>query len=107
MNPLKEFAEDAQTIQIRKDPLLGDTSVFNPELKDKAQIFFGSCDQELIEKLVEDTAKSCFFCGDAVEKSTPRFTPDFSSEGQDQGRRGASLSQSLFARHLPPGDSSL
>ncbi len=82
MNPLKEFAEDAQTIQIRKDPLLGDTSVFNPELKDKAQIFFGSCDQELIEKLVEDTAKSCFFCGEAVEKSTPRFTPDFSSEGR-------------------------
>ncbi len=82
MNPLKEFAEDSQTIQVRKDPLLGDTSVFNPELKDKAQIFFGSCDQELIEKLVEDTAKSCFFCGEAVEKSTPRFTPDFSSEGR-------------------------
>jgi galactose-1-phosphate uridylyltransferase len=82
MNPLKEFAEDAQTIQIRKDPLLGDTSVFNPELKDKAQIFFGSCDQELIEKLVEDTAKSCFFCGDAVEKSTPQFTADFSKEGR-------------------------
>jgi galactose-1-phosphate uridylyltransferase len=82
MNPLKEFAEDEQTIQIRQDPLLGDTSVFNPELKDKAQIFFGSCDQELIDKLVEETAKSCFFCGDAVEKSTPRFTPDFSSEGR-------------------------
>ena len=82
MNPLKEFAEDAQTIQVRKDPLLGDTSVFNPELKDKAQIFFGSCDQELIDKLVEETAKTCFFCGTAVEKSTPCFTPDFSSEGR-------------------------
>jgi len=82
MNPLKEFAEDAQTIQVRKDPLLGDTSIFNPELKDKAQIFFGSCDQELIDKLVEDSAKACFFCGAAVEKSTPCFTPDFSSEGR-------------------------
>jgi galactose-1-phosphate uridylyltransferase len=82
MNPLKEFAEDAQTIEVRKDPLLGDTSVFNPELKDKAQIFFGSCDQELIDKLVEETAKTCFFCGDAVEKSTPQFTADFSSEGR-------------------------
>ena len=61
MNPLKEFAEDAQTIQVRRDPLLGDTSIFNPELKDKAQIFFGSCDQALIDKLVEETAKSCFF----------------------------------------------
>jgi galactose-1-phosphate uridylyltransferase len=79
---MKEFAEDVQTLQIRKDPLLGDTSVFNPELKDKAQIFFGNCDQDLIKRLVEDTAQTCFFCGDAVEKSTPRFLPDFCSEGR-------------------------
>lgn len=82
LNPLKDFAEDVQTLQIRKDPLLGDTSVFNPELKDKARIFFGESDQALIERLVEDTAKSCFFCGEAVAKSTPRFSPDFSSEGR-------------------------
>jgi galactose-1-phosphate uridylyltransferase len=82
LNPLKDFAEDVQTLQIRKDPLLGDTSVFNPELKDKAQIFFGSCDQELIDSLVKNTAKNCFFCGEAVEKSTPRFLPDFSSAGR-------------------------
>ena len=82
LNPMKEFAPDVQTLHIRKDPLLGDTSVFNPELKDKAQIFFGKCDQELIKHLVEDTAKTCFFCGEAVKKSTPRFMPDFSSEGR-------------------------
>jgi UDPglucose--hexose-1-phosphate uridylyltransferase len=82
LNPMKEFAEDVQTLQIRKDPLLGDTSVFNPELKDKAEIFFGKCDQDLIDNLVEETAKTCFFCGEAVAKSTPRFMPDFSSEGR-------------------------
>jgi galactose-1-phosphate uridylyltransferase len=82
LNPLKDFSEDVQTLQIRKDPLLGDTSVFNPELKDKAQIFFGTCDQELIRRLIEDTAKNCFFCGEAVAKSTPRFLPDFSKEGR-------------------------
>jgi UDPglucose--hexose-1-phosphate uridylyltransferase len=82
LNPMKEFAPDVQTLQIRRDPLLGDTSVFNPELKDKAHIFFGKCDQELIKKLVEDTAKTCFFCGEAVAKSTPRFMPDFSKEGR-------------------------
>jgi galactose-1-phosphate uridylyltransferase len=82
LNPMKEFAPDVQTLQIRKDPLLGDVSVFNPELKDKAQMFFGSCDKELIKKLVEETAKNCFFCGEAVAKSTPRFMPDFSSEGR-------------------------
>jgi len=82
LNPMKEFAEDVQTLQIRRDPLLGDTSVFNPELKDKAQIFFGKCDQELIDRLVADTAKTCFFCGEAVTKSTPRFMPDFCREGR-------------------------
>ena len=82
LNPMKEFAEDVQTLQIRRDPLLGDTSVYNPELKDKAQIFFGKNDPELIKRLVVDTAKTCFFCGDAVAKSTPRFMPDFSSEGR-------------------------
>jgi len=82
LNPMKEFAPDVQTLQIRKDPLLGDTSVFNPELKDKAEMFFGKCDQDLIDNLVEETAKTCFFCGEAVAKSTPRFMPDFSSEGR-------------------------
>ncbi len=82
LNPMKEFAADVQTLQIRRDPLLGDTSVYNPELKDKAQIFFGKCDQELITRLVADTAKTCFFCGEAVAKSTPRFMPDFSKEGR-------------------------
>ena len=81
LNPMKEFGEDVQTLQVRKDPLLGDTSVLNPKFKDKAQIYFGSCDQELIDTLIEETAKTCFFCGEAVNKSTPRFMPDFSSEG--------------------------
>ena len=82
LNPMKEFAEDVQTLQIRKDPLLGDISVFNPELKDKAQLFFGKCDRELIDTLVEESAKTCFFCGEAVSQSTPRFMPDFSNEGR-------------------------
>jgi len=82
LNPMKGFAEDVQILQVRKDPLLGDTSVLNPKFKNKAQIYFGSCDQELIDTLVEDSAKNCFFCGESVAKSTPRFTPDFSSEGR-------------------------
>ena len=84
LNPMKDFSEDVQTLEIRKDPLLGDTSVFNPELKDKAQIFFGQCDQNLVDRLVEESAKTCFLCGDGVSKSTPRFVPEFSSEGRFQ-----------------------
>lgn len=81
-NPLKDFAEDSHTLEIRKEPLLGDVSVYNPYLKDKAKAFFGDCDQDLIRRLVEESEKTCFFCGEKVEKGTPTFTPDFIAEGR-------------------------
>ena len=59
-------------------------------------MFFGSCDEELISKLVEESAKTCFFCGEAVAKSTPRFMPDFSSEGRIQAGE-ALLFPNLFS----------
>ncbi len=81
-NPLRDFAEDVHRLEIRKDPLLGDVSVYNPYLKDKAKAFFGECDGDLIRRLVEESAKTCFFCGEKVEKGTPRFTSDFLAEGR-------------------------
>ena len=81
-NPLRDFAEDLHLLEIRKDPLLGDISIHNPYLKDKAKAFFSECDQDLIRRLVEDSGKNCFFCGDGVEKGTPRFTSDFVTEGR-------------------------
>ena len=81
-NPLRDFAEDLHLLEIRKDPLLGDISIHNPYLKDKAKAFFGECDQDLIRRLVEESGKNCFFCGDGVEKGTPRFTSDFVTEGR-------------------------
>jgi len=81
-NPLRDFAEDFQRLEIRKDPLLGDVSVYNRYLKDKAKAFFGDCDPDLIRQLIEESAKTCFFCGEKVEKTTPRFTSDFLAEGR-------------------------
>jgi len=81
-NPLRDFAEDRHELEIRKDPLLGDTSVYNPYLKDKAKAFFGDSDPDLIQRLVEESEKTCFFCGEKVEKGTPRFTADFLPEGR-------------------------
>lgn len=81
-NPLRDFAEDLQRLEIRKDPLLGDVSVYNPSMKDKARAFFGDCDQNLIRQLIEESAKTCFFCGEKLEKVTPRFTSDFLAEGR-------------------------
>jgi UDPglucose--hexose-1-phosphate uridylyltransferase len=81
-NPLRDFAEDLHRLEIRKDPLLGDVSVYNPYLKDKARLFFGESDPELIRRLREESEKTCFFCGEKVEKGTPRFTSDFLAEGR-------------------------
>ena len=61
---------------------LGDKSVYNRALKDKVKFFFGECDAGLIEKLVEDSAKTCIFCGANIEKNTPRYPQSLVPEGR-------------------------
>ena len=82
MNPFRDFSEEVHTVEVRKDPLLGDISVYNPRLKDKVKFFFGDSDIGLVEKLIEDSAKNCIFCGDMIEKSTPRYPPNLILEGR-------------------------
>ena len=54
LNPQKNFAEEVHEVEVRKDPLLGDTSVYNPFLRDKARAFFGDNDPVLIQRLAEE-----------------------------------------------------
>jgi UDPglucose--hexose-1-phosphate uridylyltransferase len=75
-NPFNQFAEEEHHVEVRKDPLLGDTSVYNPFLKDKAKAFFGQNDAELVRSLAEETAKNCIFCGDSVRQRTARYTDE-------------------------------
>lgn len=82
LNPFKNFAEDVQTMEVRRDPLLGDTSIYNRSVKDKAKFFFGECDRELIERLVQDSAKTCIFCGDKVDINTPRYPSEIVPTGR-------------------------
>lgn len=82
LNPFRGFSEEAHTIKVRKDPLLGDVSVYNPRLKDKVKFFFGDSDSGLIENLIEESAKNCIFCGDMIEKSTPRYPSNLVPEGR-------------------------
>jgi len=82
LNPFKDFAEEEHLVVVRKDPLLGDTSIYNPYLKDKARFFFGENDPELIKKLVEESAKTCIFCEDKVEKNTARYLADIAPSGR-------------------------
>jgi galactose-1-phosphate uridylyltransferase len=73
LNPLNGFAEETLTVEVREDPLLGDKSVYNPRLKDKVKFFFADCDAALIDKMVQDSAKTCIFCGEKLERNTPRY----------------------------------
>jgi galactose-1-phosphate uridylyltransferase len=82
LNPFNNFAEEEHRVEVRKDPLLGDTSVYNPYLKDKAKAFFGENDPGLIERLAAESAKTCIFCGDNVRQKTARYPDDIVPGGR-------------------------
>ena len=82
LNPLNGFAEETQLLEVRKDPLLGDKSIYNPAVRKKAKFFFGECDAGLIVKLVEDSAKTCIFCMGKIGQTTPMYPPGLVPEGR-------------------------
>ena len=76
LNPLKDFSLDEIPLEIRYDPLTGETGrVFDlpykppdrPDLKETIQ-----CSREIF----------CPFCPEALEKSTPLFPKEFIPEGR-------------------------
>ncbi len=102
LNPFAGFAREEHVVEVRKDPLLGDTSIYNPYLKDKAKAFFGQNDEELLRKLVADTAGSCIFCGENARRKTARYPDELLPGGRlEQGE--AVLFANLFslAAHHP------
>ena len=98
LNPFNGFAPEEHRVEVRKDPLLGDTSVHNPYLKDKARAFFGENDAELIKKLAEESSKGCIFCGENVLSKTARYPSDVLAQGRL--RRGEAV---LFANLFSVG----
>ncbi len=82
LNPQRDFAEETHCVVVRRDPLLGDTSVHNPFLKDKAAAFFGKNDPLLIRDLANDSAASCIFCGDRLEKNATKYPAGLVPEGR-------------------------
>lgn len=93
-NPLKGFAAEEQRVEVRRDPLLGGTSVLNPFLASKAG-FFGANDRDFIARLIEQSAASCIFCGEALGRRTPRY-PDDLVPGGRLARGEATLMPNLF-----------
>jgi UDPglucose--hexose-1-phosphate uridylyltransferase len=83
-NPMMNNALDTQELEIRKDPLTGTQSVFNPRLEDKVAMFYGKSDTALIEKIAIDSQANCFLCGDTWKKITPTYPEELVPEGRIQ-----------------------
>jgi len=81
-NPMMNNELDAQALEIRKDPLTGVQSVFNPRLEDKVAMFYGKSDTALIAKMAEESRSRCFLCGDLWKQITPKYPADLVPEGR-------------------------
>jgi galactose-1-phosphate uridylyltransferase len=83
-NPMMNNELDTQELEIRKDPLTGAQSVFNPRLTDKLTMFFGKTDTALIERLAEKSRSNCFLCEERWKRFTPTYPRDLIPEGRIQ-----------------------
>lgn len=79
LSPLKNFEEDEQPIEYRRDPLLGKWCRIN--VKRTQRVKQGQERANYFD-LIEKSREGCFFCPENLEKSTPKFTREIASEGR-------------------------
>jgi len=94
-NPLNGFALEEQRVEVRRDPILGDTSVLNRFQQTKTG-FFGENDRAFIAQLVEKSATNCVFCGGRLGGTTARYPDEFIPGGRLTSGE-ATLLPNLFA----------
>lgn len=82
LHPYKGFREDFHRVEVRKDPLLGHKSIYNANLREKVKFFFADCDEKLIQEMIATSAKTCPFCPDNLDKSTPKYPRELIPEGR-------------------------
>lgn len=82
LNPMNEFKEEKQPVEVRYDPLTGVRRLFNVGLIEKTKNVNQPTDENLIKIIVEKTREGCFFCPENIEKGTPKFPPDILPEGR-------------------------
>jgi len=80
LNPLKGFSKEVQTVEIRRDPLLGHTSIYNASIEDKVKMFVGEVDRFLVERLAAESEMHCFFCPSKIGK-VARFPAELVPKG--------------------------
>ncbi len=82
INPLKNWALDEQTLELRIDPLLGHVSLYSSSIEDKKEIMFHKLDESFILSVAEATKPNCFLCDGKWEKTTPKYPKDLIKEGR-------------------------
>ena len=83
-NPMTDNNLDTQQLEIRKDPLTGVQSVFNPRLEDKVAMFYGNSDAALMEKMAKESEPRCFLCEDRWQVMTPTYPENIVPGGRIQ-----------------------
>lgn len=94
-NPLNGFRLEQQRVEVRRDPVLGDTSVLNPFQKNKTS-FTGENDRAFIAQVIERSAATCVFCPGRLLEKSACYADDFVPGGR-LTRREATLVPNLFA----------
>lgn len=96
LNVLNGYANETFEVEVRFDPLLRNTSVYNKLLKGKIKAIFGAIDEKLIEDMVRESAKNCILCDSKIENSTPKYPEELIKSGRI--RQGEAL---LFPNLFP------
>lgn len=82
LNVLKGYDKESFEVEVRCDPLLGNTSIYNKLLKGKAKVLFGSSDEGLIDEMIRGSEKNCILCDGKIESNTPKYPEELSASGR-------------------------
>lgn len=80
LNPQKQFQEEEQPIEFRRDPLLDRWARIN--IKRASRVKQAQKDDTEFFQLIESSKQGCFFCDENLEKSTPRFMGEIDPRGR-------------------------
>lgn len=82
LNVTKGYAREPFEVEIRFDPLLRNTSIYNKLLKGKIKVLFGISDQGLIDEMVKESQKGCILCNNKIETTTPKYPEELIESGR-------------------------
>jgi len=68
-------------LERRFDPLTSRTSLICPSLREKLTTFYGSRDEQWLNKISDESKSGCPFCSPAIDKVIPKFPQNRVPEG--------------------------